>query len=177
MWQIQPALLLTFPLLSSSFITFSPLGAFQPVHRTLPAVLLAPHQTSQTTTLTMRRRRWRALCLTWSCPTAVEITLKGRRLLTRCEDCSTKLWFPTAGIMIESQAGREPNTNVNHLIGVSFFMYIILVQYSFCVWNVKSLNRCHTQRHNNVILITSLNPLKFGAAVEHITHQTPVYYL
>lgn len=43
------------------------------------------HQRSQTTTLTMKRRHWRALCLTWSYTIAMESTLKGRRLVTRCE--------------------------------------------------------------------------------------------
>lgn len=45
----------------------------------------SPHQRSQTTTLTMKRRQWRALCLTWSYTVDMENTLKGRRLLTRCE--------------------------------------------------------------------------------------------
>lgn len=44
------------------------------------------HQKSQTTTLTMRRRHWRALCLTWSNTiNATKSTQKGRRRLTRCE--------------------------------------------------------------------------------------------
>lgn len=40
-------------------------------------------QRSRTTTPTTRRRRWRALCLTWSHTASVESTLKGRRQVTR----------------------------------------------------------------------------------------------
>lgn len=56
------------------------------------------HQRSQTTTLTMMRRQWRALCLTWSSTIATESTLKGRRLLTRC--APLVIWGDIMGFLL-----------------------------------------------------------------------------
>lgn len=72
-----------------SFLSFSMHARLQPVHHNVPVSSLSCtpsfYQRSQTTTLTMRRRPWRVLCLIWSSTTTMENTQKGRRLVTRCE--------------------------------------------------------------------------------------------